>query len=411
MYIPASAAELEECAATGDLTETAIFEAKRDLPPKPKTIDLAIDVAALACDGGVLIYGLGEDQHKRLTILAPFALAGVRERIYSIVLTCVAEPPKMEIIALPTDADPTIGYIVIVVPPSPRAPHMVVKGGDMRFYGRGPVGNVTLSEGDVARLYARRQQYEVDRDALLAEEIQRAPLPPQSRYAFLHLVFRPVLRDEGILDRLQAPHAVASRDPQLALANLVNIAASDETFRSGYGPDFSPGLAWQAVADGYRVTHGYNNAIDQWDDPRYVLTYQVDNDGSGHLFCGRAGERGNVLSVVEQQIVVVEQQIVGLTVRMVRLLGGVYTATGYLGPVDAGIAVTGIAGAVSSQLNSERNMPLGFNPLPRYDRAEYRRTGRFMADRFAGDPNAIARELTAPLYRVTTNNLYDPFKR
>jgi len=407
MYIPASAAELEECAATGDLTETAIFEAKRDVPLKPKTIDLAIDVAALACDGGVLIYGLGEDQHKRLTVLAPFALAGVRERIYSIVLTCVAEPPKMEIIALPTDADPTIGYIVIVVLPSPRAPHMVVKGGDMRFYGRGPVGNVTLSEGDVARLYARRQQYEVDRDALLADEIQRAPLPPQSQYAFLHLVFQPVIRDEGILDRLQAQHAVASRDPRLALANLVNIAASDETFRSRYAPDFSPGLPWQAVADGYRVTQGYNNASDQWDDPRYVLTYQVDNDGSGHLFCGRAGERSNVLSVVEQQIV-------GLTVRMVRLLGGVYVATGYVGPVDAGIAVTGIDGAISSQLNSERHsrpLMLGFDSIPRYDRAEYRRTGRFMADRFAGDPNAIARELTAPLYRVTTNNLYDPFDR
>jgi hypothetical protein len=49
------------------------------------------------------------------------------------------------------------------VPQSSRAPHQVTVGGDLRFYGRAAKGNRILTEGEVARLYRRREEWEQNR--------------------------------------------------------------------------------------------------------------------------------------------------------------------------------------------------------------------------------------------------------
>jgi hypothetical protein len=165
MWIPTSEQEILLAIDTGDLIETATFDAKASLPAKGK--DLAIDVAAMATDGGSLLYGLGEDENDRPTVPQPFKLAGARERVDQIVRTSISEPPAIEVYSIPTDDDPSLGYLVVHVPASPRAPHMVTVGKDHRYYGRGATGNAPLTEGEVARLYERRQRWEVDRDDLL----------------------------------------------------------------------------------------------------------------------------------------------------------------------------------------------------------------------------------------------------
>jgi hypothetical protein len=68
MWIPTSAAEVEEAAARGDLEETHTFDAKAALPPAARNRDLAVDVTAMTIDAGSLLYGLGEDENKRLTV-------------------------------------------------------------------------------------------------------------------------------------------------------------------------------------------------------------------------------------------------------------------------------------------------------------------------------------------------------
>jgi hypothetical protein len=60
---------------------------------------------------------------------------------------------------------------------------------------------VRLTEGEVARLYERRRRWEVDREALLKEAIDRTPLESREDFGYLHLVARPVVADEGTLDR------------------------------------------------------------------------------------------------------------------------------------------------------------------------------------------------------------------
>src|SRR3954453_2576117 len=96
MWIPNDTAEIERAARAGDLSETPSFDAKADLPQPKKNADLATDVAAMATDGGVLLYGVAEDEHKRPTIPKPIPLAGAADRIGQIVSTSIAEVPYIE---------------------------------------------------------------------------------------------------------------------------------------------------------------------------------------------------------------------------------------------------------------------------------------------------------------------------
>src|SRR5215210_2455232 len=106
MWIPEFEGELVRAIEAGDLVETATFDAKADLPKKGKSKDLAIDVAAMANDGGTLLYGVGEDDHGRPTVLRPIELAGTRERVNHIVRSCISEPPAIETRVIPKESEP-----------------------------------------------------------------------------------------------------------------------------------------------------------------------------------------------------------------------------------------------------------------------------------------------------------------
>lgn len=185
MWVPQSAAEVEAAAQQGDLEETHTFDAKKTLPIAKKNRDLAEDVCAMTVDGGSLLYGLGEDSNQRLTVLAPIALKGAPERVAQIVETSIYEPPSIRVQALPLETDESKGFLLVVVPQSARAPHQVISGDDLRFYGRGAKGNRILSEREVADLYTRREAWGVDRELLLDTEISNAP-PADPRLGVRH---------------------------------------------------------------------------------------------------------------------------------------------------------------------------------------------------------------------------------
>ena len=85
MWMPATEQEILAAIEAGDLIETASFDAKVSLPDKGKSKNLAIDVAAMASDGGTLLYGVGEDENGRPAVPQLFGLAGARERVNQIV--------------------------------------------------------------------------------------------------------------------------------------------------------------------------------------------------------------------------------------------------------------------------------------------------------------------------------------
>jgi hypothetical protein len=201
VWIPRDAADIERAARDGELEETPSFDAKEALPARGKNASLAVDVAAISTDGGALLYGIAEDEHERPTVPKPIPLAGAVERIDQIVSTSLAEVPQTIPHPHPCPDDPALGYLLLIVPPSPRAPHQVTVGGNLRFYGRGLKGNRILTEGDVARLYERRRRWAVDAEQLLEEAVAASEMPEHQGMGYVHAFVRPVVLDPGMLDR------------------------------------------------------------------------------------------------------------------------------------------------------------------------------------------------------------------
>ena len=289
MWIPKTEEELVAVVNERALEESSTFDAKREIPTK--NVDTAKDIAAMANDGGVIIYGIGEDDNGHLTELNPILLEGLPERIDAIVSSSIQERPEIIISKIPSSEDQSKGYLIVEVPPSERAPHMVVAQKNHRYYGRSAKGNVPLSEGEVARLYERRRQWEVDREALLAKEIENAPLLPNSNFAYLHLIARPVCKSDGLLEQFGNDNAIRQ-----LLQQIVRRSLNPNVFpQTGVSPEFFAPLPRNWIM----LSHGYCGRLDHRDkpngtpDPGHTLYLRIDFDGSGHLFCGRAAERRN----------------------------------------------------------------------------------------------------------------------
>lgn len=393
MWTPSSEDQIRAAVEAGDLTETSRFDAKEALPTGKKTRDLATDVAAMANDGGTLLYGVGEDENKALRILKPFSLAGASERVDQIVRTSIVEPPSIEVRQIPTTTDPSVGYLVVSVPASPRAPHMVVVNKDHRFYGRSAAGNIRLTEGEVARLYERRQRWEVDRDAMLDEAVGSAPIEPSEEHAYLHLVVRPVTPHEDLFDR-----ARGEQSPERFLDGLIARATKREVFSGRYSPDLWSNATYERRADGWATSRGLAREWYDLEDPGKVLDLEVGLDGRGRLFCGRAAD------TYDGRLLVFETIVAGLATRFLAVMGGLYAYGAYLGQVDAGLAVTNLRDGTSYVLSQR----MGLDPNP-YNKEEYRRTARFSASMLREQHRDAARELVMPLARALTRESHDPF--
>jgi hypothetical protein len=267
MWIPESAAEVERALEGEGLEETASFDGKRELG---KNEDIAVDVCAMTVQGGVLLYGAGENADRtRLTEAHPFGLAGQRERVSQIVQTGISEPPLIEMRALERDGSTSEGYLVVHVPQSARAPHQVILKGrhEGRFYGRDATGNRILSQLEVEQLYARRARWE--RDAL--DDVEEAALTQATAEALGEPVHSPFKPDFGHLStwaRTDADHFGASYAPR-EKAELSLGVAHDGTVtllsrRVGDRVRSGAGLVRRALAFAGRLYRdaGYAGAVD-----------------------------------------------------------------------------------------------------------------------------------------------------
>jgi len=396
VWIPKSAAEIEEAANRGDLEETQTFDAKAALPVPKKNHDLAVDVSAMTVAGGSIVYGLGEDKNKRLTVLSPIELAGAAERVAQIAETSISEPPFIRVQALPTEADPATGYLLVVVPQSARAPHQVIVGGDMRYYGRGAKGNRILSEGEIAKLYAQREQWEVDREHLLEAELADAPdLDP--RLGYFVAFARPVVPDDGMVER------VGSSEQEIGNLLLGGARSWGDVRADRAGRPYDPDLrgaihTWRRGAAGWTLSTVREQ---EDDDPKYIqytAKLELDFDGTGHFFCGR------VVDTIDQSglRVLFETILAGNLASFFAAMGALYEAADYTGSVDVGVALTGIEGAAPFGLHQWGDNKFS-GPVPR-------RTLRVSAAELRDNPKGITLSLIRRLLDVTRGTAWTPFE-
>jgi hypothetical protein len=119
---------------------------------------MAKDIAALALDGGTMVIGVDEDDTGRVVALVPVEIAGVAERLDQAALHRCDPSVTVRIDLLVNPVDEATGLLMVEVPASPLAPHMV----DGRYYGRGDRGIRVLSDAEVVRLH-QMQALEADR--------------------------------------------------------------------------------------------------------------------------------------------------------------------------------------------------------------------------------------------------------
>jgi len=408
MWVPTTAAEVDQALAAETLPETLVFDGKEALPHSKdlrKSLDIATDVAAFAnSNGGVLLYGVGEDKHKRLTRSTPIPLAGAAERVDQIVRTGVAETPVIEIRPLPLTPGAPDGYLAIIVPPSPRAPHMVVVDGEHRYYGRSATGNYRMGEAEVANLYERRARWAVDRDTLLRSAVDEAtktlwPRAPQ--LASLYVLVRPVISVPSLLD-----DGTATGDLRRTEALNALVTAAAKAYPQRFDPDLRAGMNWHRRGTSWKV--GTSQARSQFiparptvadlEVLRTIVDLEIHPDGSALLFYGRAGEERP-----PADFHLFENLIAGLMTRTFAVLGGLYAAARYYVPVDVGVAVVGLAGRaqVESGSVSGARVPISFT-------TDYYETDRVSAHELLIDPRGVARRLVLPLIQSTAPT-YDPF--
>jgi hypothetical protein len=394
MWVPRSEQEIEGAAA-GGLVESDIFDAKEQLPTN--SLDLAIDVAAMATGGGVLLYGVGEDGAGRPTVLRPFKLKGARERVDQIIRAGVSEPPYYQLVPIDSPSHAGAGYLAVLVPASERAPHMVVVKGENRYYRRVLSGNVPMTEAEVASLYARRQLRAEESARAVATDLRQEVIPPSGKQAFMKIVMRPVASPPDLLTRasgssvalpavLQAvAHALAWTFPSSLMVNGSVLSANAlDGLRSS--------STWRRTAD------GWSTAV--LDGPHgQKLELIARNDGTIVFFSSRIGE----VPPSGGPMWIFRELPPAYLVRMCQLAGKLHALGGYYGAVDVGVRLTGILGSVPHSGNAafQNNWP--------YSEPSYERTGHIAAGQLLDDWMGVGRTLLSPFLNAQNQGTYDPF--
>lgn len=393
MWIPKTEAEIVTAVQNHSLEETVIFDAKKEIPAKG--IETAKDVSAFAnTAGGVLLYGVDEDENGFPTVLSPISLEGQKERVEAIIRTSIEEVPVFKISVIKTEADSSKGYLVIFVPPSERVPHMVVVKGDRRFYGRGESGNYVLTQTEVARLYERRRAAEQNILPVLEENIRQSPIKEHDGFSHLHVVIKPVLQDENILDKALSP---GQNHIQLLNTSLLKVIESD-IFPERYEPDFYV-RGWTHSAEGFlsRISDPRSD-----DHERLALFLEVNFDGGGSVFSNRAAE--TVKGRDNEDKWFFSDIVAGTTTKFLAFFGELYKRASYFGMVDIGVGLTGLEGSIEQVIRSSI-----FGKKGRYEKSDYRRTKRVPAMLLEEDPGQVAADLLMPLITAVSQGKYNPF--
>ncbi|MGK5734212.1 hypothetical protein [Streptomyces sp. URMC 124] len=328
--------------------------------------------------------------------LAAQPLNGLPEKIEQVARTIPDPPLTILTEEISTAADDGTGYLIVHIPASPVAPHMV----DNRYFGRGDKTKYQMGDAEVVSLHARRRNSEADALALLRREMEEDPLRDVGVQSHLFLVAQPVAgRRDMCLPITGAPdwnlrlHTLfkrvqESRDLQTALSNR------------GFSPDLGD------AHNGHRRPRGVARCSatlksdrtyvpeGRWGDED-VIEVQLFEDGGLRLLMTRLSDGRSERHAQEgdAEQVLLDAAAVILTRHMMELIRLVSDDVGYHGNWTVALGANRLRGR---RRYSEQSL---FPSNHKYSADTYEEsTGTTLAE-LREAPGTVTRRLLGPLLR------------
>jgi len=384
-WTPTSWADVESAAAAGLLDETHWVELKAAVPAAsaPANLELAKDLASLACDGGLLVIGIADATGKAGAVVGT-SLAGLQDRIDQVARTRIHPPLVVRSIPLAHPSVAGHGCLLIVLDASADGPHMV----DARYWGRSDTGKRTLTDLEVRR---RLTENERRRDAFAEHFAAARGQAAIGGPGVLHVLFRPRSGRRGAL--------AAEVDYPLQLLH-------DLTTKLPRDPD---GWRIGELSQVRRVIHGAelsNIDVDSarranlqtaaWQIEANFMSVRIEDDGSLFFACSRltydAGQSGSA-----PHPVVSTRGVLALTGQLTVMVGRLGDRAGYAGSWDVGVGLTGLEGRSVAPARSGRLLGLWGATYPD---DEYLALTTTTATELTDSPELVVDRLLRPAFRI-----------
>ncbi|MGV1008750.1 MAG: hypothetical protein ACOYBY_09095 [Dermatophilaceae bacterium] len=314
------------------------MELKQEIPgSKGANKELARDLASLAIDSGTLIVGLGEVPDA-LPVLHPVELDGLPERIEQVARTTPDPPLPVLTTVIRSSADPSHGYVLVHVPASGMAPHMV----DGVYYGRGDKTKHRLSDADVVRLHQQRTVPIEFANQVLNAYVARDPTPEgERRQAHLFIVAAPLTaRPEMVVD-LVSGTGWQGRLLALVDAGGYPTGTGLERGKRAFTPDLPDAESSARRSDGAALTYRLTperTVVPAERNGEDVLELELSDEGAVRMMTTRLSDRRP-----DGAEVLFENTPVVLVRRVLGIAGAVAEAAGYHGSWAIALEANGIA--------------------------------------------------------------------
>ncbi|WP_329583530.1 AlbA family DNA-binding domain-containing protein [Streptomyces sp. NBC_01361] len=401
-WIPETEADLQAAIDGGLLEETHYLDLKEAPSSKGDNKELARDLASFAVDGGTLLVGIKEDKETRTFELAPQPLNGLPEKVEQVARS-IPDPP-LNVITEVIETAPGTGYLVVHIPASPAAPHMV----EGRYFGRGDKTKYRLSDTEVLRLHARRNAVEADALGLLTKEMNEDPLQRFGQQSHFFLVAQPTAGRRDLLLDL-----TGALDWNTRLARLIERAHQNPGLNAilrewAFSPDLTD------AHQGHRRAGGVARSSANLGDGREhtptgrrgdedVIELRVFENGGLRLYLSRFSDSPGSPDQPEQELF--PAAAVVLTRRLLDILRLVAEDAGYFGNWSLAVGANRLKGR-RGYLSPSIWMSLGANP--RYSEDIYQEaTGATLAE-LNSAAGAVTLRLLGPLLRsLNMQAVYD----
>ena len=382
-WTPATWAEVVEAAAGGLLDESHWVDLKRELATGKASVntDLAKDLASFAVDGGLLVIGI-EDHNSHAGAVCGTSLAGLADRIDQIARDKVRPSLTVRSHPIENPETPGSGCLLVHVPPSPHAPHMV----DYTYYGRGDRANIRLADEQIRAIIADRARTRGDVLDALSAMTTDDPIPGHE-CGHLYLLAQPETAPGEclveFLDRSDA-HEIVNQ-------TLASVRAARE------GGDFEPDL--MSLPNSTRRAEGTaftTLSLDYTPYERTALDLEVREDGGVRLTCGAGVTNENPERFMRQAKRAVFPGIAqGLTRSFVAFAGALSEEhAAYQGQWQLALRIDKMNGAYSA--DALQSFTASLTP---YSRNFYERTTTATTEELVTAPADVADRLVNALLR------------